>query len=333
MLVSYDMTRLMRLPRAPETYVVTLNATDRVDPSTVIAKMDYEHPAYTPASVAAQKRLPDLNDGRIAFAGAYHGWGFHEDGCASGVRAAAVARGRRGDDPGVRSDEAAALYDVLVEHRRSQTLDDAFTHRMYLWLVDLDDLPRFRVPLIAFRGADHLGHPERSIRENLDAFLAAHGRPRPARVLMLAHPRTLGYVFNPITLYWCHDAAGALTDVVAEVHNTYGGRHHYLLEVDDAGPRARRQGLLRLAVLPRRRRVPDEGPRAGRDALGHRRAPASRRRRRAHHRLRRHHARAAAAGDHARTSCRPSCGTRSSPSGSRSRSVSAGSRCGGVGSR
>jgi hypothetical protein len=87
-LVSYDMSRLMRLD-GPETYVVTLNATDRVDPSTVIARMDYEHPAYTPASVAAQRRLPELNDGRIAFAGAYHGWGFHEDGCASGVRAAA----------------------------------------------------------------------------------------------------------------------------------------------------------------------------------------------------------------------------------------------------
>ncbi|HEY2223079.1 DUF1365 domain-containing protein [Actinomycetospora sp.] len=129
---------------------------------------------------------------------------------------------------------SSALYDVLVEHRRSQTLADAFTHRMYLWLVDLDDLPRFG-RLVAFRGADHLGHPDRSIRANLDAFLAANDRPRPARVLMLAHPRTLGYVFNPITLFWCHDDAGALAAVVAEVHNTYGGRHHYLLDVDDAG--------------------------------------------------------------------------------------------------
>ncbi len=40
--------------------------------------------------MAAQRRLPDLNSGRTAFAGAYHGWGFHEDGCASGVRAAAA---------------------------------------------------------------------------------------------------------------------------------------------------------------------------------------------------------------------------------------------------
>jgi uncharacterized protein len=88
-LVSYDMTRLMRLP-GPETHIVTLNATDRVDPATVVARMDYEHPEYTPESVAAQHRLPGLGDDRLAFAGAYHGWGFHEDGCASGVRAAAA---------------------------------------------------------------------------------------------------------------------------------------------------------------------------------------------------------------------------------------------------
>ena len=93
-LVSYDMTRLMQLRQdpsghGPDTHVVTLNATDRVDPTTVIARMVYEHPAYTPASVAAQRRLPELDSDRLAFAGAYHGWGFHEDGCASGVRAAA----------------------------------------------------------------------------------------------------------------------------------------------------------------------------------------------------------------------------------------------------
>jgi DUF1365 family protein len=52
---------------------------------------------------------------------------------------------------------------------------------------------------------------------------------------MLAHARVLGYVFNPITLYWCRDDAGAPIAVVAEVHNTYGGRHHYLLDTDDAG--------------------------------------------------------------------------------------------------
>lgn len=87
-LVSYDMNRLQRLAE-PDDYVVTLNGTDRVDADSVIATMHYEHPIYTPESVAAQRRLPRLNDGTVAFAGAYHGWGFHEDGCAAGVRAAA----------------------------------------------------------------------------------------------------------------------------------------------------------------------------------------------------------------------------------------------------
>jgi predicted NAD/FAD-binding protein len=85
--VSYDMNRLQSLD-APERFVVTLNAVDRIDPTTVIDRMDYEHPAYTPTSVAAQKRLPELNDGVVAYAGAYHGWGFHEDGARSGLEAA-----------------------------------------------------------------------------------------------------------------------------------------------------------------------------------------------------------------------------------------------------
>ena len=86
--LSYNMNRLQSLD-VPETYVVTLNGDDRVDPGRVIDRMAYEHPVYTAESVGARERLPELNDGRIAYAGAYHGWGFHEDGCRSGVEAAA----------------------------------------------------------------------------------------------------------------------------------------------------------------------------------------------------------------------------------------------------
>ena len=50
--------------------------------------MTYEHPVYTVDSVAARHRLGELNDGVLAYAGAYHGWGFHEDGARSGVAAA-----------------------------------------------------------------------------------------------------------------------------------------------------------------------------------------------------------------------------------------------------
>ncbi|MFB6526162.1 MULTISPECIES: NAD(P)/FAD-dependent oxidoreductase [unclassified Streptomyces] len=85
--VSYDMNRLQRLP-VDEPHLVTLNADGRVDESTVLARMVYEHPVYTPRSVAAQRELPGLATSVTAFAGAYHGWGFHEDGCRSGVEAA-----------------------------------------------------------------------------------------------------------------------------------------------------------------------------------------------------------------------------------------------------
>ncbi|MGW0281727.1 NAD(P)/FAD-dependent oxidoreductase [Streptomyces sp. NPDC003236] len=87
--VSYDMNRLQGLDAA-ETFVVTLGGEDRVAPDRVLARMVYEHPVYTPESVAAQRLLPELNGRVCAFAGAYHGWGFHEDGCRSGVAAAAA---------------------------------------------------------------------------------------------------------------------------------------------------------------------------------------------------------------------------------------------------
>jgi predicted NAD/FAD-binding protein len=86
-LVTYDITRLMRL-EGPRRFLVTLGGRDHVDPASVLAEMTYSHPMYTPESVAAQQLLPTLDDDRVAFAGAYHGWGFHEDGAASGLRAA-----------------------------------------------------------------------------------------------------------------------------------------------------------------------------------------------------------------------------------------------------
>lgn len=85
--VSYDMNRLQQLPTAAP-LVVSLNGGDAIDRGAIIERMVYEHPIYDLAAVAAQRRLSQLADGRTAFAGSYHGWGFHEDGCRSGVEAA-----------------------------------------------------------------------------------------------------------------------------------------------------------------------------------------------------------------------------------------------------
>ena len=85
--ISYDLKRLQRISD-PTDYVVTLNGDGAIDPTRVLAEMTYAHPTYTRASVAAQLEVPALNTGRTAYAGAWQGWGFHEDGCVSGVRAA-----------------------------------------------------------------------------------------------------------------------------------------------------------------------------------------------------------------------------------------------------
>jgi predicted NAD/FAD-binding protein len=85
--VSYHLNRLQGLDE-PADYLVTLNALDRVRPDRGLAWMTYRHPLYDGRSVAAPRRQPGLNTPVLAFAGAYHGWGFHEDGCRSGVEAA-----------------------------------------------------------------------------------------------------------------------------------------------------------------------------------------------------------------------------------------------------
>lgn len=128
-----------------------------------------------------------------------------------------------------------ALYDAEVRHRRREAVDYGFAHRTYLWLVDLDDLPRFGGPLARFEARDHLGDPDRTIRENVDAYLAEQGVDlRGGRILMLANARVLGHVFNPLSVFWCHRDTGELECVIAEVHNTYGERHCYLLPAERA---------------------------------------------------------------------------------------------------
>jgi DUF1365 family protein len=133
----------------------------------------------------------------------------------------------------------AALYPCQITHARAHPIRRVFRYRSYLWLVDLDDLPRVPLalrPLARFRARDHLGGPSPSLRANVDAYLARHGISLACgRVLMLGHAAVLGYVFNPLTVFWCHRADGTLAAVIAEVHNTYGQRHAYLLHPDGRG--------------------------------------------------------------------------------------------------
>jgi DUF1365 family protein len=129
------------------------------------------------------------------------------------------------------------LYECELTHARSAPLHHAFRYRTYLWLVDLDALPRlpwYVRPWAGLHVRDHVGDASGDLRSNVDAYLREHGVDlRGGRILMLTQARVLGYVFNPITVYWCRDRAGEPVCVVVEVHNTYGGRHRYLLRPDE----------------------------------------------------------------------------------------------------
>jgi len=126
-------------------------------------------------------------------------------------------------------------YEAVLTHVRHERVERSFRHPLTTWLVDLDHVPAPR-PWRSFDAADHLGSPELSIRDNLTRWLAGRGVDLGGgRVLMLGTPRSLGHAFNPLTVYWCHDTSGEQVCVVAEVHNTYGERHCYLLCPDADG--------------------------------------------------------------------------------------------------
>ncbi|MEP6899712.1 MAG: dehydrogenase, partial [Rhodanobacter sp.] len=86
--VSYCMNLLQGI-ESPDPFVVTLNRSDAIDPDKVLSRMRYHHPVYTRGSVTAQQRKQEIQGQRRTwFAGAYWGWGFHEDGIRSGVEVA-----------------------------------------------------------------------------------------------------------------------------------------------------------------------------------------------------------------------------------------------------
>lgn len=256
-LVTYDLTRLQRLP-TQRRYLVTLGGEEHIDPGTVIDRMDYEHPLYTPESVAAQGRLIEIESDRIAFAGAYHGWGFHEDGARSGAEAAerlgyawphhaatASADSARADalESGGRSgseDEVPiALYATTVDHRRRAPMSRSFTHASHHWVLDID-APQLR----GWRGwiegrvepRDHFAGGGATLREALATYLDTEGiELGERRVRLVTHPRAWGHCFNPISVWWVLGADGAPEHTVVEVHNTYGDRHAYLLRGEVRG--------------------------------------------------------------------------------------------------
>jgi DUF1365 family protein len=136
------------------------------------------------------------------------------------------------------------LYAGAVTHRRIRPRAHYLRYRAFWMLIDLDDLSSLhsglrlfsynRFNLISFHDADHGDTSGRSLRPQVEQSLAREGiAPPSGAIKLLCMPRVFGYVFNPLSIYFCYDASGALQAVLYEVRNTLGERHTYVLPVED----------------------------------------------------------------------------------------------------
>jgi DUF1365 family protein len=141
----------------------------------------------------------------------------------------------------------SALYVGEVVHRRVQTIDHRLGYRVFMLLLDLDEIeavqPALRLlspgrfGLMSWRAADFGDRSGRALREQVEGHLMAAGvdiAGGPIRLLTM--PRILGYGFNPISFYFCHRPDGDLAALLYEVTNTFNERHSYLVAVPSPPP-------------------------------------------------------------------------------------------------
>jgi DUF1365 family protein len=139
----------------------------------------------------------------------------------------------------------SALYAGPVSHRRVKPRAHALAYRVFMLLADLDELDelsrlkRLAVGrgwnLLGFDPARHGDGSGRPLKAQVEALLAGAGLAHGGPVQLLAMPKVLGHAFNPLTVYFCHGADGALSAILYEVNNTFGERHSYLIPAPDAG--------------------------------------------------------------------------------------------------
>ena len=139
----------------------------------------------------------------------------------------------------------SALYECEVMHRRLEPKEHHFRYRIFMFALDLDEIDdateqvfgfaRNRRSIYEFRDRDHLTLPELggqgTLREHLSAWLEKNGIRLPAgsRITLVTLPRVLGYIFNPVSFYFCEDATGSPVCAVVQVGNTFGEQKPYLL--------------------------------------------------------------------------------------------------------
>jgi uncharacterized protein len=155
----------------------------------------------------------------------------------------------------------SSLYVGTVMHRRLSPRDHKFRYRAFWLLIDLDELPELatrlrlfshnRRNLFGLRDIDHGDGSATPLRVQVEQHLAEAGIVMAGgSIKLLCMPRTLGYSFNPLSVYFCYRADASLAALVYEVHNTFGERHSYLIPVDAACGTIRQRCRKALYVSP-----------------------------------------------------------------------------------
>lgn len=149
--------------------------------------------------------------------------------------------GRVPADGSVPISRRSALLVGSVRHRRRRPTANAFRYGVFHALLDVDELPELdrtlpgfgynRPALTGFRDRDHFGPHDQPVRDKLARWLASEGhRLPPGRVQVVCNLRVLGHVFDPVSWWFCHERDGTLALIVAEVRNTFGESHSYVLD-------------------------------------------------------------------------------------------------------
>ena len=143
-------------------------------------------------------------------------------------------------------EQTSALYAGEVTHRRLRPARHRLRYRVFSLLLDLDELPSLarrlrlfsfnRFNLVSLYERDYGAGDRQGLRAYVETQLRRAGLPAGGAIRLLTMPRILGYAFNPLSVYFCHDRDGALRAILYEVNNTFGERHSYLIEVDAGTP-------------------------------------------------------------------------------------------------